>query len=144
MTVKIPSQEHVPAIASLLSESGLPIDDLLAQDLSLFRVLMTGDHLNAVGGLERCGNSALIRSIATSADMRGRGIAGELVDELERLAAEEGFDSLYLLTESAERYFGARGYAIVDRKDVPESIRDSRQFSSLCPDSATVMCKPLR
>lgn len=141
MTMSVPTEEQLPAIEALLLESGLPADDLRAQDLSLFRVEGTDDRVSAVGGLERCGSEALIRSIATTVPMRGRGIAGQIVEELETVAADEGFRTLYLLTTSAKRYFDSRGYARVDRHDVPQSVRESRQFSALCPDTATVMCK---
>lgn len=139
--MRAPTVDHLPAIAALLADSGLPTDDLSDQDLSLFRVRDWGDSVAAVGGLERCGDSALIRSVATTAAMRGRGIAGEIVEELEKLAVEAGFHSLYLLTESAERFFESKGYSQVDRSVVPLSVQQSRQFSSLCPDTATVMCK---
>ncbi|MEM1412788.1 MAG: GNAT family N-acetyltransferase, partial [Pseudomonadota bacterium] len=91
----------------------------------------------------RCGEVALLRSVATSADLRGRGVARALVQALEALAVEERFQALYLLTESAEGYFESQGYLQVDRSSVPVAVRASRQFSSLCPDSAVVMCKRL-
>ena len=139
--MRTPTVDHLPAITELLADSGLPTDDLSDQDLSLFRVRDSGASLAAVGGLESCGDAALVRSVATTAAMRGRGIASEIVEELEALAVDTGFLSLYLLTESAERFFESRGYARVDRSEVPLSVQQSRQFSSLCPDTATVMCK---
>jgi len=128
-------------MARLLAESGLPTDDLSEQDLSLFLVEGTGDSVEAVGGLERRGDVALIRSIATSGKLRGQGVARAVVEELEKLAARSGIRELYLLTESAEGYFGPLGYTKLDRANVPRTVRESRQFSSLCPDSATVMSK---
>ena len=138
-----PVKAELPAIEQLLTESGLPTGDLIEQDLSLFRVVGTHEAMDAVGGLERCGDTALIRSIATSPALRGRGIAGEMVQELEKLAVGQGLKSLYLLTESAGAYFESKGYSEASRSDVPDAIRASRQFSSLCPDSATVMSKRL-
>lgn len=139
--MRIPIAEDLRAIERLLAESGLPTDDLVAQDLSLFRIEGSSDNPDAVGGLEKFGNSALIRSIATAPSMRGQGVARKLVGELEKLSAKEGIENLYLLTESAERYFESKGYSTLERSNVPRSIRESRQFSSLCPDSATVMHK---
>lgn len=139
--MRTPSKDQLPMIAALLAESGLPTDDLQEIDLSLFRVKGSGGSLDAVGGLEQYGESALIRSVAISPGMRGRGIAGKLVGELEELANNRGIHSLYLLTETAERFFGSKGYSVVARSDVPPSVQKSRQFSSLCPDTATVMFK---
>ena len=139
--MRIPRLEDVQAIEALLAESGLPTDDLSQQDLSLFRIEGTGNSLSAVGGLERFHNTALLRSVATAAAMQGQGIASRIVGELENIAVDEGIENLYLLTESAQRYFESKGYKVVERADVPGSIRESRQFSTLCPDSATVMYK---
>lgn len=141
--MRTPALDQVPAIAALLSESGLPTDDLSEQDIALFRIEGTNDRLVAVGGLQPFDDVALIRSVATAASMRGRGLAGTIVDELEGLAQERSFCSLYLLTESAARFFGSRGYLPVDRSNVPSAIQKSRQFASLCPDSAIVMWKQL-
>ena len=141
--MRTPTLDQAPAIAALLSESGLPTDDLSEQDISLFRIEGTHDRLVAVGGLQPFDDVALMRSVATAASMRGRGLAGTIVDELESLAQERGFCSLYLLTESAARFFESRGYLPVDRSDVPSAIQKSRQFASLCPDSAIVMWKQL-
>src|SRR6056297_3079709 len=123
--MRTPTVAQLPAIVALLTETGLPTDDLPEQDLSLFRIEGPIERIAAVGGLERRGDMALIRSVATTGSMRGRGLAGLIVDELERLAAEQGFGSLYLLTESAERFFESRGYCAVDRTEVPEPVRES-------------------
>ncbi|MEL6302434.1 MAG: arsenic resistance N-acetyltransferase ArsN2 [Pseudomonadota bacterium] len=141
--MQTPTNTDLPAIASLLSKSGLPIDDLDDQDLSLFRIVGDPDALVAVAGLERQGDLALIRSVATATSVRGQGIAKALVADLEALAIEKGIDAIYLLTETAERFFAHLGYIEQDRTRVPPSIQRSRQFSSICPDSATVMCKSL-
>jgi amino-acid N-acetyltransferase len=135
------NREDLPAIRDLLAASGLPTDDLAEQDLSLFLVQGEGEPLAVVGGLERCGSAALLRSVATAPAHRGRGLARTVVAALEARARSLDLDALYLLTETAADYFQALGYAPLDRADVPGSIRESRQFADLCPDSATVMRK---
>ncbi len=135
--------EHadLDAIASLLAASALPTDDLEHQDLSLFIVEDGRDGLGGVGGLEHCGNSALLRSVAIAEALRGQGRARAMVARLEALAASHAIDELFLLTETAADFFAGLGYAVRDRATVPDSVRGSRQFSSICPDSATVMAK---
>ena len=141
--LRTPTAQDLPEIATLLEESELPTGDLHDQQLSLFLVGGAGGKISVVGGLERCRNTALIRSIATSAAMRSRGLAGDIIVALENLAEAQGFDTLYLLTETAEGFFEARGYVQIERSAVPEPVRASQQFSSLCPGSATVMFKTL-
>ena len=138
-----PAESHLFQITDLLGHCGLPIDDLDTLDLSLFRVVVNNGQLEAVGALERFGNLALLRSLATAESARSRGFGRQLVEELQALAANEGIVELYLLTESAERFFTALGFHEVERASVPQAIKDSQQFSSLCPGTATVMVKRL-
>jgi amino-acid N-acetyltransferase len=48
-----------------------------------------------------------------------------------------------LLTETAEGFFRAIGYEIIDRSHVPEKINQSAEFRLLCPASAVCMRKSL-
>lgn len=139
--MRAPEATHLPAIERLLADNALPIDDLGELDLSLFLFEGTVERVDAVGGLEALGDFALLRSIAVSEALRGQGRARAIVTALEALAGASGFRALYLLTESADRYFEGLGYARVERADVPEAVRACRQFASLCPDDAVVMCK---
>lgn len=139
--MKKPEPAHLPAVTKLLHASGLPTDDVGALDLSLFIVEESGDCVEAVGGLERVADTALLRSVATAEASRGKGLATRIVQELERIAARSSIQELYLLTESAAGYFESLGYETRKREEVPQSIRESRQFSALCPDTATVMAK---
>jgi len=69
----------------------------------------------------------------------GRFITGEL----EKLARQKGINDLYLLTTTAKDFFTKEGYEIIDRVRVPFEIKNTSQFSSVCPSSATVMKKSL-
>jgi amino-acid N-acetyltransferase len=63
---------------------------------------------------------------------------------IERARANDADDVFrLLLTTTAERYFPRFGFERVDRKDVPESVRASVEFTSACPSSAIVMRKSL-
>jgi len=139
--MRAPEATHLPAIERLLAENALPVDDLGELDLSLYLFEGTAERVEAVGGLEALGDFALLRSVAVSEALRGQGRARAIVTALEALADASGFRALYLLTESADRYFEGLGYARVERADVPEAVRASRQFASLCPDDAVVMSK---
>ncbi len=141
--MRAPGVDQLAAMTSLLYECGLPADDLMEQDLSFFLVEGSGAKVHAMGGLEILGDTALIRSIATTTSLRRKGIAQSIVGELESIATRAGINELYLLTESAQGYFETLNYTRLDRDKVPQSIRESRQFSSLCPDSAVVMSKQL-
>jgi len=127
----------------LLAECGLPADDLTAAHVEHFLGCGDSAHPDGIVGLEIHGSDALLRSLAVTAAVRGRGCGEALVAEVEALARAEGIRQLYLLTTTAEAFFVKRGYARVERGSVPCAIRQTPEFTSLCPDSASVMCKVL-
>jgi len=142
-TMQTPNKQHLPRIVQLLASSALPTDDLAEQDLSLFTIVEAAEELVGVGGLERCGRVALLRSVATAPAARGRGHARAIVAQLEELARAAGMMELFLLTETAETFFHSLGYERRTRAQAPATIAKSRQFSELCPDNAAFMSKRL-
>jgi amino-acid N-acetyltransferase len=52
-------------------------------------------------------------------------------------------ETLYLLTTTAAPFFERYGYGAVAREEVPRPIRDTTEFTDLCPASATCMVKGL-
>ena len=96
-------------------------------------------QLIAAAGLEYCGSELLLRSVVTDPDHRSQGIAARLIESLHQ-SADKADARVWLLTMDASRYFSdVHGYQVVDRKNASEAIRNSTQFSNLCPDSAILM-----
>ena len=62
-------------------------------------------------------------------------------EELEMYAKESGIECLYLITTSAKAFFDQLGYGVIERNAAPESVKQTAEFSSLCPSSAVVMKK---
>lgn len=130
------------AILRLLGSCGLPTADV-AQHLRNFLVARLDGEVAGVAGLEPAGGYGLLRSLAVDPAHRSRGIARALCTRIEARAAELGVRTLYLLTTTAEKFFAASGFTSVRRGSVPEAIRSTLEFSSLCPDSAVVMTKQI-
>jgi len=63
--------------------------------------------------------------------------------EAERRAAATEIRNLYLLTDSAPGCFRRLGYDDCARESAPPSIRRTREFTTLCPGDATLLCKRL-
>ena len=125
-------------VRELLKRSGLPDEDIHPH-FHNFMVAWSGSILVGCIGLERTGDSALLRSLAVLEEFRHHGIALELCKRLSALAISLGYDSLYLLTETAETYFNRIGYRKIDRSNAPPGIQQTEQFRSLCPSSAILM-----
>lgn len=128
-----------PAVLALLKENDLPVTDL-DEKKPLFACI---DHQKLVGtgGLELFRDCALLRSISIRKDLQRKGLGSFIVGELEKVVMQRGMNCLYLLTTTAQDFFAARGYEKIDREEAPAEIKDTAQFSSICPSSAVVMRK---
>jgi len=131
------------AVKQLLSKSGLPIEDITAQHLHHFFGCGSGLELEGLVGLELYGDVALLRSLAVASSMRGTGVGSGLVAHAERHARDQGVQSLFLLTTTAEKFFLRRGYTRIPREDAPAAIKTTTEFSGICPTSSAFMVKYL-
>ena len=96
-----------------------------------------------VAGAESYGESCLLRSVAVDKRFRGHGHGRILVETVLRNAKAKGVRAAYLLTDDASHYFKQLGFDVVDRHTVDESVKASREFTELCPESATAMLRVL-
>ena len=108
-----------------------------------FLLALAGDGPVGMIGLEQFDNVGLLRSLVVEQSARSTGIGKQLVDAVETRAAELGVSELWLLTIDADAYFQRLGYSCVKRADAPEEIRQTEEFSDLCPGDAVLMRKRL-
>ena len=130
-------------LEALLRANQLPADDC-AEQAAYFCAVYEGDQLLAAGAIEPVEQYGLLRSVVVLEGCRGMGLARDITAHLLQRAREEGRLGIYLLTETAEAYFAALGFSSVPRADVPRALTRTRQFSTLCPDSASCMWLPLQ
>ena len=133
----------LPAVLALLESVRLPTTDIASIDKPEIWVLEERDRIVGVVALERFGSEALLRSLAVAPDCRNRGFGRELVAHVEQSARADNVSQLVLLTETAEVFFHGLGYSNLDRRNVSDSLRQSAEFRSLCPASASCMSKIL-
>lgn len=141
-TIHFATGDDRPHLLALLTQSSLPTEDLADADVT-FLVDARGGDTTGVIGLQSFGTDALLRSLAVAQDHRGQGIARRLVSELEATARHRGIDTVYLLTQTAERFFLLQGFEALPRHEAPASLQSSAEFRSLCPASAVCMRKRL-
>ena len=139
-SVRPARDSDLDAIESMLRANDLPIAGV-RDVLEHFLVAVDPDAARVIGaiGLETYGTDALLRSAVVDPTWRNRQVGRSLVDHLRDAARDRGIHALYLLTTTAERFFTRLGFRVVDRADVPDSVRRSVEFVSACPASATVM-----
>jgi amino-acid N-acetyltransferase len=131
--------DEYAAVTELLTASGLPLDGLVEHRENI--LVARGDDAGVVGcaEIEVYEPVGLLRSLAVARDYRSVGLGARLTRAILELAPRLGVTEVYLLTETAESFFGVLGFKIVARKRVPARIRSTVEFSSACPETAAVM-----
>jgi amino-acid N-acetyltransferase len=142
IVVQPASQTDYFSITDLLSAQKLPIEDI-SRDLRHFFVAKKNEKIIGTIGMEQYGEFGLLRSMATDLQFRNQGIASQLVEELFRHAKKMGIRTMFLLTETAESYFLKKGFETMKREEAPGAIRQSTEFSHVCPSSAVLMKKEM-
>jgi amino-acid N-acetyltransferase len=130
------------AVHELLRTCRLPVDGVPG-DAALLLVATVGRRIVGSAGLELHAGDGLLRSVAVAPECRGARMASRLCGEVETRAPALGARRLFLLTETAEAFFARRGYAPLARSFAPPGIAASREFSAVCPASATLMFREL-
>jgi amino-acid N-acetyltransferase len=128
-------------LKAALVKAGLPADDVGDPYLLAWRFETIEDVPVGFGCLEIYGYDALLRSVVTLPPLRQTGMGAAIVGMLEGEAVARRCGAVYLLTTSQENFFARLGYAPCTRDEVPATVRESRQFATLCPPAATVMVK---
>ena len=132
----------LPGILALLDASRLPragIENHVASTL----VARQDSGVVGTAALELYGGAALLRSVAVATALRGQGLGAALTMAALELARQRGVRSVYLLTETASRFFPRFGFHAISRAEVDAAVRASREFTTACPKSALVMVKQL-
>lgn len=140
---KVVRRPTASAVKRLLGEARLPTSDLTDVHLEHFLGCGADDALDGVVGLEIYQPVALLRSLAVASACRGRGIGSALLAEAERFARSQDVREVYLLTTTAEPFFARSGYSRIARDSAPVAIRETQEFSNLCPASSAFMVKRL-
>jgi 2-keto-4-pentenoate hydratase len=117
---------------------GLPTAGV-AEHAGTALVARDGERVVGSAILEEYGTSALLRSVAVAPSWRRAGLGRRLTLAAVDLARAAGVETAYLLTETAERFFGTLGFYALPRAAVPEAVRTSVQFTSSCPATACAM-----
>jgi amino-acid N-acetyltransferase len=141
MNIVPASQNSFSAAIELLKKNNLPTEDI-NPGTQLF-VVEDGDEVIATVAVEYDYNDALLRSLSVSEDKRSSGIGAELVDFIEDYVSKQGVRTIYILTTTAANFFSRRGYTLIDRSNVPQFIKDTKEYSVICASSSTLMRKVL-
>ena len=142
-TIRSASPEDLPRVRDLLADAGLPADDLAPQFGGQYVVAESAaGALIGAEGIELYGTSpryGLLRSAVVAEPWRGRGLGEALTRDRIEWARAHGVAEIYLLTTTAAEFFGRLGFAPVDRADAPNALKESSEFTTVCPSTAVTM-----
>lgn len=131
-----------PALVDALHGAHLPTDDLSEDGRAFYRFTEDG-QIVGFGGLERCDDDALLRSIVVPAQHRSQGYGQAITSRLLDQAQADGVRAIYLLPQTAAPFFEAAGFRTIGRDAASAAVLATRQAASLCPASATLMVRNL-
>jgi len=137
--VEIEDQPGLEKVKQLLRDNGLPWQDVQLSGNFFIGYSNDEGELIASGGLEIYGDYVLLRSVAVRESARGQQLGHRIVNDLLGQASGK---SVFLLTETAPGFFNRFGFSEISRDQVPDRIRKSSEFSSVCPVSAICMVLP--
>ena len=138
------SADDLQAILDLLSQVQLPHDGV-AENLSDFLVARDESRLIATIGIERHGNTALLRSAAVAPEYQGCGIGSRLTENLLQRATNNGMERVVLLTTTASDFFARRfGFCETSRTAFDKDLAASPEWNLPRCSSAVCMSLDLR
>jgi 4-nitrophenyl phosphatase len=136
--VRPASGPDLPHIATMLHHGGLPAG-AARERLGRTVVAETDRKPIATASWEQFDGTGLLRSVAVQPEVRRAGAGTVVVAATLKRMFEDGVQDVYLVTESAERFFAACGFKTLDRDELPDTIKKHPQLVRECPASAPAM-----
>jgi amino-acid N-acetyltransferase len=127
-----------PGIERLLLDRDLPVSGA-HEHLDGFLVSSDGSVVTGCAVIERYRDIGLLRSVAVTGDIAGRGLGTALVEASIERARRLGLRGLYLLTTTAAGFFPRFGFERISRESLPPSLGASEELRGACPASAVAM-----
>jgi len=142
ITITDATPDDLQAILDLLSQVQLPHDGV-AENISSFLLARDASlRLVATIGLERHGNSALLRSAAVAPEYQGCGIGSRITEHLLERATNNGVERVVLLTSTASEFFARRfGFCETSRTAFEKELAASSEWN--LPRCSSAVCMSL-
>jgi amino-acid N-acetyltransferase len=129
-------------ISTILSSHKLPLQGL-QHHLENFLVAEAEGTIIGTIGLEHYDETGLLRSVAVLPQYQSKGIGDRLVNTMIEYAKEKNIKQVYLLTETAQKFFEKKGFTPVERSEVKGEVLTSEEFVTACSESALCMMRTL-
>ena len=139
LTTKAITQD-LPEVLTLLKLVDLPIEGV-KEHFHDFFIIRKDKMVVGCVGIEIYENVGLLRSLGIRPTFQGKGLGKQMVGKIEEYSAEKGLRNIYLLTDTAEKFFLKLGYLLISREETDPRVKQSIEFTTLCPSSPVMMKK---
>lgn len=129
---------YIPTIEKILQKENLPYQDVNAENIEFYMAFSDADFVGIVG-LEKFSDVALLRSMVVFDKFRNKGYGSKIVNQILEEATAKGIREIFILTTTAKDFFQYLRFEVIERENVPNDIKSTTEFISLCPASATCM-----
>lgn len=129
---------YIPTIEKILQKEKLPYQDANAENIHFFMAFADKEFVGIVG-LEKFSDVALLRSLVVFDKFRNKGYGREIINQIIEYSKKKEIKELFILTTTVKYFFEHLGFKVIERGNVPNDIKSTTEFTSLCPASATCM-----
>ena len=130
--------QDLPEVFELSKLVDLPIEGV-KEHFQDFFIIRKDDTIIGCVGIEIYQKTGLLRSLAVHPTFQRKGLGHLLVSQIEKYSNEKELNRIYLLTETAEKLFLSLGYIIIPREETDSKVKQSIEFTTLCPSSPIMM-----
>ncbi|MHA2364744.1 MAG: arsenic resistance N-acetyltransferase ArsN2 [Candidatus Hodarchaeales archaeon] len=142
MNILKTSEQDFNDVVTLLKEVNLPKEGI-SDHFHNFFIAKNDDQLVGVAGLEIYENMGLIRSVAVHPSYQGKGLGKQLVDKVHSHAKANEIEEIYLLTDTADKFFSKLDYKAIPREKADPLVQQSTEFEWEECKKAVVMVKKI-
>jgi len=132
-------EEDRQLVSEMLVDAELPTDGLEEQFGEGYVIAELEGRVVGAGGIEVHGDYGLLRSVVVGKGERGHGLGELIVGDRLRWSARKGLRAVYLLTTTVPEFFERIGFTEMTRNEMPNEIQGSKEYSEVCPVTATAM-----
>ena len=111
----------------------------MAEHFHYFLVARADGRMVGSVGMEPYGPSVLLRSLVVAPSYRSRGLGRSLTERLLEETRKQGVQRVFLLTDTADKFFLKFGFGRIAREKADVAIQESVEFRTACCESTACM-----
>lgn len=133
-----PIENKSDIVSELLQQNNLYTEGITEKNVQFF-AMYEEEIVLGIGAFTVCGEFAMLRSVCINHRYQKRGLGNVLCNQLFIKAKELGLENIYLLTDTAERFFKKQNFNRIKREELPKVLENNILVQSACSMNSVVM-----